>query len=206
VRKVKTIIGLCGGSGSGKTSIVDKISNEFDKSDITVLSMDDYYKSVDEQQKDENGEVNFDLPDAINIDQICRDIEALINGEKVTLLEYTFNNPLVEPKSKELYPNKILIIEGIFLLYYPEILEKMDFTVYIDVKPSVQLARRLKRDLETRGYSADQIKYQWENHVIPCFENYIKPFIDKADIIIDNNEKDAFNIEPVISKIHLSEV
>lgn len=201
---IKTIIGICGGSGSGKTSLVEKISQNLGTEEITVLSMDDYYKPIEQQELDEKGEVNFDLPSAISVDLIIQDIQKLRNGETVRFKEYTFNNPSLEPKTKELKPKKILIVEGIFLLYYSEILEALDFSVYIDVDPHIQLSRRLERDLESRGYSEDQIKYQWENHVIPCFENYIKPFISKADLIIDNNEKDEFNIDPVLDKIHLT--
>lgn len=203
MNEIKTIIGICGGSGSGKTSLVERISESFDEADISVLSMDDYYKEISEQKVDENGIVNFDLPDAIEIHRILEDLKELKNGNEVNLKEYTFNNPSIIPKYKVLRPTKILIIEGIFLLYFEELLKELDFSVYIDVDPHIQLSRRMKRDLNNRGYSKDQIKYQWENHVIPCFEKYIEPFISKADIIIDNNEKDEFNVQLIVDKIHL---
>lgn len=198
------IIGLCGGSGSGKTSLVEKISAELDPNNITILSMDDYYKTLDKQSKDKNGEVNFDLPSAIDIERIVSDLKKLKNGESVELLEYTFNNPAAEPKSKYLEPNKIVIIEGIFLFYFQEVLDLVDFSVYINVDLNLQYERRMKRDLMSRGYSEEQINYQWTNHVVPCFENYILPFASKADIVLNNNSHNDFNIEPVLNKIHLS--
>lgn len=197
------IIGICGGSGSGKTSLVKKLAESLDPNDVSVLSMDDYYKEYDMQEQDENGIVNFDLPGAIEHDKIIQDISKLRLGETIQIKEYTFNNPEVKPKMKTLAPSKILIVEGIFLLFFQKILDQLDFLVYIDVDPHIQLSRRMKRDLKMRGYSKDQIRYQWENHVIPCFEEYIEPFIKNADIVIDNNEKDEFNVQPIIDKIHL---
>lgn len=197
------IIGICGGSGSGKTSLVKKLAESLDPNDVSVLSMDDYYKEYDMQEQDENGIVNFDLPGAIEHDKIIQDISKLRLGETIQIKEYTFNNPEVKPKMKTLAPSKILIVEGIFLLFFQKILDQLDFLVYIDVDPHIQLSRRMKRDLKMRGYSEDQIRYQWENHVIPCFEEYIEPFIKNADIVIDNNEKDEFNVQPIIDKIHL---
>lgn len=203
MNEIKMIIGICGGSGSGKTSLVKKLAESLDPNDVSILSMDDYYKEYDKQKLDENGIVNFDLPGAIEHERIIHDISKLKMGETIQIQEYTFNNPKMEPKLKTLTPSKILIVEGIFLLFFQDLLEQLDFSVYIDVDPHIQLSRRMKRDLKMRGYSEDQIRYQWENHVIPCFEEYIEPFIKNADIVIDNNEKDEFNVQPIIDKIHL---
>lgn len=197
------IVGICGGSGSGKTSLVNKLADTFGHEEIEILSMDDYYKKYEEQTKDENGIVNFDLPSAIEHERIIADVERLRRGETIQLTEYTFNNPNVQPAVKTLQPAKILIVEGIFLLYFQKLLDLLDFSVYIDVDPHIQLSRRMERDLKMRGYSAEQINYQWEHHVIPCFEKYIEPYIKNADIVIDNNEKDEFNVQPIIDKIHL---
>lgn len=202
--EIKTIIGICGGSGSGKTSLVKKLSENYDASEVTVLSMDDYYKKLEHQQLDEEGIVNFDLPSAIEIDRIINDIQSLKEGKEVKLEEYTFNNPSLIPENKVLKPGKVLVVEGIFLLYFEEVLNELDFSVYIDVAPEIQLERRMKRDFEVRGYSKEQIIYQWENHVLPCFENYIEPFISKADIIVDNNGHGEFNIQPILDQILIS--
>lgn len=201
--KIKTIIGICGGSGSGKTSLVKKLCQVYDPSDIEVLSMDDYYKQYEQQKLDSNGIVNFDLPEAIEYDRIVADIIKLKEGESVTIEEYTFNNPNISAQEKTMNPSRILIIEGIFLLFVKQILEQLDFAVYIEVNPEVQLNRRVERDINQRGYSKDQIIYQWENHVMPCFDEYIKPFIYKADIVIDNNAKGELNIQPIVDKIEL---
>ena len=198
------IIGLCGGSGSGKSSLVQKIVNELNVGEFTILSMDDYYFNIEQQKKDENGFENFDLPTAIDINRIIEDIKKLKNGEVVELDEYTFNNPEASAKTKILKPNKIIIVEGIFLLYFHEVLELLDFSVYIDVDLDQQLKRRIKRDVKTRGYSEKQIKYQWEHHVLPCFTEYIKPYIKKADVVVDNNVD--FHLTPILDKIHISTV
>ena len=197
------VIGICGGSGSGKTSLVNKLVENFSKDEICILSMDDYYKSIEEQSLDENGVVNFDLPSAIRIDQILLDIEALKNGKEIELTEYTFNNPSLNPKKKVLKPAKILIIEGIFLLYYKELLDFVDLSVFIDVDRNIQLERRIIRDKNVRGYSEKDIQYQWDNHVLPCFEKFIEPNISKADVVIENNELDEFNVQPILHQIDL---
>lgn len=202
--EIKTIIGLCGGSGSGKSRIVDQIKFELPNHEVAVLTMDDYYKPIEKQEKDENGMVNFDLPTAIEIENLLEDLNKLKNGESLEFQEYTFNNPNAKPKVKIVKPAEILIVEGIFLLHFQELVDQLDTSVYIDVEANLQLKRRLDRDMKIRGYTKDEILYQWEHHVIPCFDQYIQPNISKADIIIHNNEEGKFNTELVINHLKAS--
>jgi len=103
-------------------------------------------------------------------------------------LEYTFNNKEKEPEIVEVKPAPIIIIEGLFIFHFEEIRNQIDLKVYIDAKDEVKLKRRLKRDSEERGYTADVVQYQWNNHVLPSYYQYLRPYRDDVDLIITNNE------------------
>jgi uridine kinase len=183
------VIGICGGSGSGKTTVLKRLANEFAHFKPSVFSLDNYYKSIDFQEKDLNGVVNFDLPTALNRESLINDLNSLIAGQAITVSEYQFNVASAKPNLIQISPSKLLIVEGIFLLEYNEIFEKLDFTIFMEVDLKIQYARRLKRDQDKRGYSEFDIKYQWDNHVLPCYDNYINPYKEKCDFIFHNDER-----------------
>lgn len=183
------IIGICGGSGSGKTTLLKRLSKHFEQYQPTVFSMDNYYKPIQQQHVDENGEVNFDLPTALNTDMLFSDFQDLANGKPIEVIEYHFNNPSEKNVLITLNPSPIIIIEGLFLFYYPEVRENLDFSIFVDVDLDVQLDRRLYRDQETRGYTRESILYQWNNHVTPCFENYLFPYKPKASFVFQNDHR-----------------
>ena len=183
------VIGICGGSGSGKTTLLKRLANHFSGVQATVFSMDNYYLPIEEQQKDANGEVNFDLPTALNRDQLVADLRELKAGNPIEVKEYHFNAPPDKNVLITLEPAPIIIIEGLFLFHYQEVNKLIDFSIFMDVDPEVQLDRRLYRDQESRGYSRDAILYQWENHVLPCFEKYLEPYATTADFIFTNDHQ-----------------
>ena len=181
------IIGITGGSGSGKTSFLKDLTNSFSSTDICVISQDDYYKPKDEQVKDQLGIENFDLPRSINSYELVTDIIKLIAGEIVERKEYTFNNVDAEPKTLVFKPAPIIIVEGLFVFHFQEIRKLLDLKVFIHAKENLKVIRRIKRDRLERNYPLDDVLYRYEKHVMPTFEQYIAPYIDKADIIINNN-------------------
>ena len=183
------IIGICGGSGSGKTTILNRLYSEFKELEPSVFTMNNYYRSIDEQVLDHNGEVNFDLPTALDRDRLSSDLARLVKGEQVVVKEYHFNSPPDKHVLITIKPSELLIVEGLFLFHYPEVREMLDFSVFIDVDQEVQLDRRLYRDQETRGYTRDAILYQWENHVTPCFNNYLLPYRKDADFHFRNDTR-----------------
>ena len=188
--KVKpTIIGICGGSCSGKTYFTEKIKHHFLPSKVSTISQDNYYKDRHLQPKDENGVENFDTPQSIEFDEYARDIKALKEGKVVTRKEYTFNNPNVVPEMLTFNPAKIIVVEGLFVFYFPELTKLLDLKVFIDAKDYVKLKRRIFRDNSERGYDLDDVLYRYEKHVAPTYEKYIEPFKFDADIIIPNNNK-----------------
>jgi uridine kinase len=183
------IIGICGGSGSGKTTLLKRLAHQFGEWKPTVFSMDNYYLPIDDQFRDENGEVNFDLPTALDKTQLIHDLRQLKNGESIEVKEYHFNAPPGKNVLITLDPSEIIIVEGLFLFEYREVREMLDFSIFMDVDPQVQLDRRLYRDQETRGYSREAILYQWNNHVLPCFEKFLLPYKDEADFLFNNDHQ-----------------
>ncbi|MBX0334782.1 uridine kinase [Pontibacter sp. HSC-14F20] len=183
------IVGITGGSASGKTTFLNRLLASFSPENICLISQDNYYKDREHQTRDLNGVVNFDLPSCIDDEAYAQDILKLSRGESVFRKEYTFNNPNVVPKQLEFKPAPIVVVEGIFVFYFEEIAKLLDLKVYIDAKEYIKLQRRIVRDKVERGYDLDDVLYRYTHHVAPTYEKYIKPYKNDADIIIPNNEK-----------------
>jgi uridine kinase len=180
-------IGITGGSGSGKTFFLQGLSSAFKPSEICLISQDNYYKPRDQQPIDENGVKNFDLPVSIDRESFQEDLLSLKSGHDVIKKEYTFNNPLAEPKLLEFKAAPILVVEGLFVQYFEEIESELDLKVFIEAKDHVKLGRRIKRDQMERGYDIDDVLYRYQNHVMPVFETLIEPLKHNADLVIPNN-------------------
>ena len=160
--------------------------------------MDNYYLPIGEQFLDENGEVNFDLPTALDKERLVRDLQDLKEGKSVEVKEYHFNAPPNKSVLITLDPSTIIIVEGLFLFQYEEVNKLLDFSIFMDVDPMVQLDRRLYRDQETRGYSREAILYQWNNHVVPCYEQYLSPYVHLADFVFENDQNADLEFERLI--------
>lgn len=182
------IIGISGGSGSGKTSFIRDIKNQFPNGEITLLSQDEYYHPREQQFIDENGIKNFDLPTSIDLDAFVEDIKKLKRGEVVNRVEYTFNNSKVEPKMLQFNPAKILIVEGLFIFHHEPIRDLLDFKIMIYASSAITVIRRIHRDRIERNYPLEDVLYRYEHHVLPAYEKFIEPYIDDADIVINNNK------------------
>jgi uridine kinase len=182
------IIGITGGSGSGKTTFINRIREQYTEDEVCVFSQDNYYKPREQQFTDENEEKNFDLPESFERERFHSDMLKLANGEDLTIKEYTFNNSLVEPRMLTFKAAPILIVEGIFIFHFREVAKLMNLKLYIDVKEHLKLIRRIKRDRIERNYPLEDVLYRYEKHVFPSYESYIAPFIDDVDLIINNNK------------------
>lgn len=196
------IIGIAGGSGSGKTFFLKCFLEHFTPDEVCLVSQDDYYIPVAHNMtKEENKLYNFDLPDTIDHQHFQEDISKLLNKEAIFKHEYTFNNPDAIPRVLEIKPAPILIVEGLFILHFKEISELLDMKVFIDADEDIALQRRLKRDLIERGYSHDDVMYKWLNHVVPAYKEYLLPYKDECDQIITNNNHVADDIISVTEEI-----
>jgi uridine kinase len=182
------IIGITGGSGSGKTTILKKIREQFGTDKVCIVSQDDYYRPREEQETDLEGFQNFDLPKSIDKKAFYSDLEKLSNGETIQREEYVFNNKEAKPKLLTFTAAPVIVVEGLFVLHYRKIRRLLDLKVYVHAKENLKVIRRIKRDRIERGYPLEDVLYRYEHHVLPSFEKYVLPYMEIADIVVNNNE------------------
>jgi uridine kinase len=181
------IVGITGGSASGKTLFLERLLSSFDPGEVCLISQDNYYKPRHLQPIDSQGIHNFDTPFSIDFEQYAQDIRKIQDGETVFREEYTFNNSAKKAKLLTFVPAPVVVVEGIFVLYYPELSDLLDLKIFIDAKDHIKLKRRIIRDKVERGYDLDDVLYRYEMHVMPTYEKYIEPFKSEADLIVPNN-------------------
>jgi len=197
------IVGIAGGSASGKTTFITKLKKHYHNGQLCIISQDHYYKALSEQTVDENGNVNFDLPDGIDFRRLVKDINKLKAGKDAKIVEYTFNNPQKFPKTITFEPAPIIIIEGLFIYTDAKLSKLFDLKLFIDAEMDVMLERRLQRDTKERAYSEDQIRYQWDFHVKPSYDKYLLPYRNEVDLVIVNNKSFKRGLE--VLKNHLDQ-
>lgn len=182
------IIGIAGGSASGKTYFLRSLRRFFGEEAVCIISQDNYYHPAEKQTVDDKGFINFDLPEAIDVPAFLGDLHALKNGNEVMRQEYMFNQPGLTGGMLTLKPAPVIVIEGIFTFHFPAISDLLDLKVFLDSREDIKLRRRLERDVKERGVTEEISLYQWHNHVLPAYNSYLLPYRDKADIILTNNE------------------
>jgi uridine kinase len=186
------VIGISGGSGSGKTFFLNSFLENFRPHQICLLSQDDYYKKVNESMTaEENRNHNFDLPECVEIEQFEKDVSDLMASQTVYKQQYTFNNPLAKPKLLHIQPAPILVIEGLFIYHYTNLNSLFNYRIFVDASEELALQRRVKRDALERGYSLEDVHYKWNNHVKPAFDKYLLPHRSNCNLIVQNNTNDA---------------
>jgi len=182
------IIGITGGSGSGKTTFIQALQKMFSKKELCVISQDDYYRPQKDQFVDNQGVVDYDRPRSIDKEAFIKDVKKLIAGKRVKRQEYVFNNKLAKPKMLVFRPAPIIIVEGIFVFHFKKMQPLLDLKIFLDAKENLKVIRRIKRDRVERNYPLDDVLYRYEHHVMPTFEKYILPYRYEADIVVNNNE------------------
>lgn len=181
------IVGITGGSGSGKTTFLRNLSEGYSAEEVCILSMDNYYKPRTQQVYDENGVQNFDLVDSIDTQTFFKDIIRLVSGETIVKEEYTFNNNLADAGMITIKPAPVMILEGLFVMHMKDLRSLLDLKIYIEAKDALKIIRRIKRDQTERNYPLEDVLYRYESHVLPSYEKYIFPYKNDVDIIINNN-------------------
>lgn len=190
------IIGITGLSGSGKTFYLDKLKSVFQEQ-VCLLSFDDYYKPLEEQIADENGRVNFDLPESLYHGKFREDLIQLGLNRPVVFNKYQFQNYDAPPVVSIIEPAPVIIAEGLFLFDIPEIDSLLDLRVFIETDLEISLQRRLTRDINERGISEELSLYQWHNHVLTAYHKHILPHRHRCDMVINNNT----DYEPALNKL-----
>ena len=184
------IFGISGSSGSGKSFVVKYLIDNLPKDLISIVYQDNYYKKRGDQEKDTNGEYNFDLPTSFINEDLIADIKALRKGVSISRDEYNFNNPKIISNKIIVNPKPIIILEGLFLFNLPSLSKILDRKIFIDCETDLMIERRIKRDTKIRGYDKYDVLYKYENHVIPAYHKYILPYKKDVDLVIDNNKND----------------
>ena len=193
------IIGITGGTGSGKTTIVNEVINLFDASEICLLSSDSYYKnnaSLDFNQRDK---LNYDIPEAIDFDLLNKHIDLLKQEININVPNYCFTTHLRLEKTTVLEPKKILIIEGILILTNKTLRDNINYSVFLDCPRDVRFQRRLDRDIKERGRNYNDVINLFETRLDIMHSEFVEPHKTFCDLILNTNEN--ININPLINVI-----
>ena len=193
------IIGISGGSGVGKTTLCRKICDHFDF-DISILWQDFYYRDLEHLPIEERGRQNFDHPDAIDNDLFCEHLMLLKQRKPINVPEYDFTTHTRSDSVKQLYPQKIVIVEGMMLFADSRIRNLCDCKIYLELDPDIRFIRRLRRDIEERGRTVDSVITQYLDTVRPMHLEFVRPAKAHADIIF-NGMKTDLAFEAVINFI-----
>ncbi len=185
------IIGVAGGSGSGKTTVVRKIVEQLDPEKVVVLPQDSYYNDNAHLTLEERRKINFDHPDAIEFPLLIKHVKALRNNMSIDVPTYSFKESTRLPETTHVEPHDVIIIEGILVLTVPELRDLMDIKIYVDADDDDRLSRRIKRDVIERGRTLENVLKHYETTVKPMHLQFIEPSKRFADIIVpqggDNN-------------------
>lgn len=195
------IIGITGGTASGKTTLVNQIAKELPKDDICIISQDSYYKDTTHLSLKQRVDINFDHPKALDFDLLQQHIVALKAGQTIQQPEYCFVKHNRTKNTKTITPKKVLIIEGILTLTPPELRVLFDIKVFVDVDSDERLIRRLKRDIAERGRDLNEVLTRYQNTLKPMHQQFIEPTKTYADIIIPNNTQNTVGITMITSLI-----
>lgn len=195
------LVGITGGSASGKTYFLRALMSHFAPEDICLVSQDNYYKEIAAQPLDHKGIENFDLPESLDSELYTEHIKHLLSGKDVTIKEYNFNKKDVPDTFITYKPAPVIIVEGIFVYHYPEVARMLDLKLYIDATETVKIKRRIARDNQERGYDLDDVLYRYEYHVMPTYKRYIEPYKDMADIVVPNNHNFDRALEVIVDHL-----
>lgn len=191
------IIGIAGGTGCGKTTVVNQIMNEFPKEEVGLISQDSYYNDLSHLTIEERKKTNFDHPSAIDFDLLVEHLELLKSGKSIEQPVYSFMECNRTKETIATQPRKVVLVEGILILTNPKIRDMFDIKIYVHADSDERLIRRLKRDTAERGWSLDETLDCYQNTLKPMHDQFIEPTKEYADIIIPNNKYNTVAIDIV---------
>ena len=195
------VIGIAGGTGSGKSTMIQKIKEEF-HDNITILSHDFYYKRHDQLTYEERTKLNYDHPDAIETDLMIEHVRQLRQWKTVErpVYDFTIHNRVDE--TVEVYPAKVVVVEGILIFENQELRDLCDIKVFIDTDADVRILRRILRDVSERGRTLDSVITQYLTTVKPMHEQFVEPSKKYADIIVPEGGYNRVALEMLNERIH----
>lgn len=199
--KKPLIIGVAGGSGSGKTTVVRHICKSLGENRLLLLEHDSYYRELNHLSLEERIKQNFDHPAALETELLIRHLDALRKGYPVEVPQYDFANHTRKKETITATPKEVILIDGILIFSEPELLKRMDVKIYVDTDDDIRLLRRLKRDINERGRTVESVMEQYQNFVRPMHLEFVQPSKRFADVIIPRGGKNKVAMEMVVSLI-----
>lgn len=200
------VIGIAGGTGSGKTTLMKNIITRFGDV-VTVLSHDNYYRRHDELTYEERCRINYDEPAALETDLMARHLELLRQGQSIQCPVYDFTQHNRSDETIEVVPKSVIIVEGILIFENEPLRELMDIKIFVDTDADVRLCRRIKRDVNKRGRTLESVLTQYQETVKPMHEKYVEPSKRFADIVVPEGGKNLVALDMIMGRIarHLEE-
>lgn len=195
------IIGIAGGSGSGKSTVARKVAENLTHSSVAFIDMDAYYKNFSELTLEQRRKLNWDHPDAFDFDLLCEHLERLSSGNAIDKPEYDFVTHLRSAKTRHIEPADVVVIDGILLFVDERARDLCDVKVFVDADPDIRLIRRIKRDTRSRGRPLDEVLDQYLSTVQPMHLQFVEPSKRYADVIVPRGGHNAVAIEMILAKI-----
>tara|TARA_B110000014_G_scaffold87402_1_gene60075 strand:+ start:4005 stop:4622 length:618 start_codon:yes stop_codon:yes gene_type:complete len=197
------LIGIAGGTGSGKTSIANYLLKKFGSDQLIVIEQDSYYKNNSALSIDERNQQNFDHPDAIDIELFNKQLVSLLGGKSVEIPIYDFSIHNRRNQRQFVKPCRIIVIEGILTLYFESLRKLMNIKVFVDTPDNIRFTRRISRDVKERGRTIKSVTNQYEKTVKPMYDQFVKPSRDLADIIITDGVQNKEAIDALMYNINV---
>jgi uridine kinase len=195
------LIGVAGGTGSGKTTVTRALRDRFGAGELTLVEQDFYYKAHGHLPLEARARINYDHPDAFDTDLLVEHIERLLGDERIAKPVYDFKEHTRLAETIEVRPSHVIILEGILVLENPRLRDLMDIKIFVDTDADVRILRRLKRDIEQRGRSMEQVITQYLSTVRPMHLQFVEPSKRYADIIIPEGGHNRVALEMLVAKV-----
>jgi uridine kinase len=195
------LVGVAGGTGSGKSTVAEAICKEFNPSDITTLAHDAYYKQFDHLSKAQRDLLNFDHPESLDNDLFVEHLQLLKDGQPIVCPQYDFTTHARKSETTLLQPSKIILVDGILIFAVPEIRELFDLKVFVDTEADLRILRRIRRDINERGRTLESVISQYETTVKPMHDEFVEPSKRFADIIIPEGGQNHKAIQMLLGGI-----
>ncbi len=195
------LIGIAGGTGSGKTTLANRLVESFGGDEVSILRHDNYYRRHDDMEYEERTKLNYDHPDAFDTELLCEHIRALKAGKSIRMPVYDYSLHNRSDRTIEVKPAPVIVLEGILIFAEVSLCELMDIKVFVDTDADVRILRRIVRDVKHRGRSLDSVISQYLTTVKPMHEQFVEPSKRRADIIIPEGGENRVALDMLIQRV-----
>jgi len=195
------IIGIAGGTGSGKTTVARAIYDRVGRDRIEWISHDSYYRNFEGLTAEERHKINFDHPDSLETELLIRHLDVLAKGSSVEVPMYDFAAHARRVETQRVEPRRVIIVEGILVLAEPELRSRIDIKLFVDTPPDIRFMRRLLRDVQSRGRTLESVVQQYTTTVRPMHEEFVEPSKRYADLIIPEGGENRVALDAIIARV-----